>query len=269
MLPHDGSPTGRRAGFTPGATEPCDDAAVSDRHLPRRPPSPNGEPGDEPGTAGGRIGSPAVPAVVRRPLAAAAVVTGIAAVVLGMVVAGGSAGLPVDVGLRAAVAAWWGEPGRLALLIDLLGEPRVVAVVVVALVAGCLVLGRRRLAVVAILGPALAVVLTTALKPLVGRTINGDNLAYPSGHATSSAALALVAALLVVSVIDAGLVGASLLVVAAPVVAGGTMALAQIALNAHYVTDTLGGLCVALAAVVAVAFVVDRAAGRWARRAVE
>ncbi|WP_214401532.1 phosphatase PAP2 family protein [Pseudonocardia lacus] len=238
---------------------------MSDTH-PHRPSS-----DEEPSLDGGPGYRPAAPTVLRGPLTALAVVTGLTTAVLAVLVAGGSVGLPVDTELHTAVATWWGEPGRPALLIDFLGDPRSVAVAIAVLAAVCLALGRRRLAVVAVLGPVLTGALTTGLKPVVGRTIHGDNLAYPSGHTASSTALAVVAALLVAGVIGAGVVGALLLVVAMSTVAGGAMALAQIALDAHYPTDVLGGFCCAITVVAAVALLVDRAldrtAGRRMRRA--
>jgi membrane-associated phospholipid phosphatase len=102
--------------------------------------------------------------------------------------------------------------------------------------------------------------LTTGLKPVVDRTIHGDNLAFPSGHTASSVAIALVVALLLVELLRAGPVATFLLVAALPVAAGAVMALTQVAMDAHYPTDTVGGFCVAVAAAIASALLIDRAA---------
>lgn len=210
---------------------------------------------------------PAVPPALRGPLAALAALGALTAAVLAVLVAGGSVGLPVDDAVRAAVAERWPSPGAPALLIDFLGDPRAVLVVIAVLVAACLALGRRRLAVVAFVGPGLTGVLTTGLKPVVDRTIHGDSLAYPSGHTGAVTALALVAALLLVDVARAGRVTALLVVVLLPLAAGAVMALTQVALDAHYPTDTLGGFGTAVAVVVAAALAVDVAADRRAGRA--
>jgi undecaprenyl-diphosphatase len=209
---------------------------------------------------------PAVTPALRRPLAAAAAVAALAVVALGLAVGGGTVGLPVDDAVRTAVAAWWGPPGRVALLIDFAGDPKAVVAVVGVLAAGCLVLGRRRLAVVAVAGPVLTGLLTSGLKPVFDRTIHDEsNLAYPSGHTASVTALALVVALVLVDVARARPVPAALLIVLLPAAAGVTMALSQVALDAHYPTDTVGGFCTAVAAVTAIALLVDGVADRTRR----
>jgi membrane-associated phospholipid phosphatase len=45
-----------------------------------------------------------------------------------------------------------------------------------------------------------------------------------------------------------------------PLLAAAAMAWAQVLLNAHYPTDTVGGFCAALAVVPAVAWTIDRVA---------
>ena len=83
-----------------------------------------------------------------------------------------------------------------------LGSPSSVVVLAFAASAVCLVLGRRRLAVLAVVGPGVTGVCTTLLKPALGRTIGGG-FAFPSGHTGGATSLGLVAALLAISVLTA------------------------------------------------------------------
>lgn len=187
-------------------------------------------------------------------------------VVLAVLYAGDSRPGVVDVRISAAVgdvrAPWW----YLAAAVDPLGTPGGAATVTVATVAACLLLRRPRAAVLMVVGPGLTVGTTTLLKPLVGRTINGDNLSYPSGHTAFATALALVLALLATGRFGLGRTAGTSLVLAAALVGGAAMGWAQVVLDAHYPTDTIGGWCTALAVVPATAWLVDRAAGRPADR---
>jgi undecaprenyl-diphosphatase len=131
-------------------------------------------------------------------------------------------------------------------------------VVLAVLLAGlALALGHRKLAVLAIVGPGLTGVATTTLKPIIGRTIDGD-FAYPSGHTGGATALGVVAALLLIAVLRTTTRTSALLIAAGALVSGGTMALALVADRAHYATDTLGGFCVAVAVVLTSALAIER-----------
>ncbi|MER7689757.1 phosphatase PAP2 family protein [Streptomyces sp. NPDC097610] len=150
---------------------------------------------------------------------------------------------------------------RVALALDFLGEPAGSAMLVVAVVAGCLLLRRPRAAVLFVAGAAVAVGTATLLKHLVGRTIHGaGNLSYPSGHTAFFTSLALIAALLATGRLGLGRTAGTSLVLAAALVAGAAMGWAQVALGAHYPTDVLGGWCTALAVIPATAWLVDRSA---------
>ncbi|GGT97609.1 phosphatase PAP2 family protein [Streptomyces coeruleorubidus] len=149
---------------------------------------------------------------------------------------------------------------RLALATDFLGEPAGAAMLVVAAVAGCLLLRRPRAAVFIVAGAALAVGTTKVLKPVVGRTIHDGHLSYPSGHTAFLTALALMVALLAAGRLGLGRTAGTSLVLAAALVAGAAMGWAQVALGAHYPTDVLGGWCTALAVIPATAWLVDRTA---------
>ena len=54
-------------------------------------------------------------------------------------------------------------------------------------------------------------------------------------------------------------------VVGGVTVVGVVMAWSQVALGAHYATDTIGGIATAMAVVATVALLVDPAAARWSR----
>jgi undecaprenyl-diphosphatase len=196
-----------------------------------------------------------LPPRVAPPLAVASVLSAIALVVLGFVFAGESVGAAADVGIRADLRAL-GSPWRqIALVIDWTGEPVGAAVVLATFIAVFLRMGNRRAALLAGAGPAVAVIVTTAMKPLVDRTINDGFLSYPSGHTASATSANAVVALLAC--------GASLWLTAVVAVAAAlAMAWAQVLLNAHYPTDTLGGFCAAVAVVPLVAWTIDRVAER-------
>jgi undecaprenyl-diphosphatase len=192
----------------------------------------------------------ALPARMRPPLAVVSVLAAVTLVVLGLVFAGTSAagefGIP-------AVNRSLGSPwAQLALIVDWFSEPVGAVVVVTTLVVVFLRRGNRRAALLAVCGPVAVVAVTTGMKPLVGRTINDGFLSFPSGHTATAAAFALVAT------VWAGRLWVTALVT---VVAAGVMAWSQVALNAHYPTDTVGGFCAALAVVPAVAWVIDRVSG--------
>ncbi len=187
-------------------------------------------------------------------LTAAAVV-----LVLGVTHAGDAEAGRLDGWVPLAEGRWF----TLATAFDWLGHPGPAAVLLALLAAAALVSGSRRLAILAIAGPAAAVGATMAVKPLVGRTIHGlDNLAFPSGHTALGAAVGFVIALLLVR-------GSAQVVAAAglAVLAGMAMGWAQVALGSHYETDAVGGIATALAVLPAVAWSIDRlAAGSLTRR---
>ena len=208
--------------------------------------------------------SPAVPPPLRRPIGAVAVLAALMVAVLAALYSGDAAPGEVDQWLQSAVEDTLPPPGSGALLIDFVAEPLGAAVLVPLLVALCMVLGRRRLAALAVAGPGLAGVVSMAVKPVVGRTIHSGHLSYPSGHTAVATVLALVLALLLVSLLLAGKLAGVLLVLAAAGAAGAAMAWSQVALGAHYPTDTLGGFCSAVAVVPVTAWLIDQVADRRA-----
>ncbi|GAA2327548.1 phosphatase PAP2 family protein [Streptomyces cuspidosporus] len=187
--------------------------------------------------------------------------------VLGVLYAGDSKPGRVDARVRAAVDGVGPSWRQVALAVDFLGEPAGAATLVVAIVTGCLLLRSPRAAVLAVVGAGMSVGAATLLKSLVGRTIHDGSLSYPSGHTAFLTALALVVALLATGRLGPGGTAGASLVLAAALVAGAAMGWAQVALDAHYPTDVLGGWCTALAVVPATAWLIDRMADRPVDRA--
>lgn len=194
-------------------------------------------------------------------LPAAAALCAVVLLGLGLAASGGTTPWGVDRAATAAVAGL--APLHDALVaVDLVGEPVGAATLVTLLAVTCLVAGRPRLAAVAPLSLGLTAVAVGGLKPLFDRTIHGpENLAYPSGHTATAAVLTLVLLLLVVDVVRPGRRTAALVVVTGTVLGAGVMAVVQVAISAHYATDTVGGLCLAVVVVTVAVRLVDAVAG--------
>ncbi|MEW1547773.1 phosphatase PAP2 family protein [Streptomyces tsukubensis] len=181
--------------------------------------------------------------------------------VLGLLYAGRDRPGAVDERIVSAVGGIRPPWRHAALAVDFLAEPAGAAILVVAAVTGCLLLRHLGAALLFVIGTGLTVATTKLLKPLVGRTINGEFLSYPSGHTAFLTAFAVMVALLAAGRFGLGRTAGTLLVLAAALVAGAAMGWAQVALNAHYPTDTLGGWGTALAVIPATAWLVDRFTG--------
>jgi len=144
-----------------------------------------------------------------------------------------------------------------------LGGSQVGIVLAIVLVVACLLARRVNGAILALVGVLVAIGLTEyVLKPLVHETINGS-LTYPSGHTVSVFTLTAVIGVLMLNpplqrarpwmrvLLMAGLAGISCAV-----------AVATIALNYHYFTDTIAGAALAMGVVLAATFPLDRPAVR-------
>jgi len=209
----------------------------------------------------------ALPREIRAPLAISGLLGAIVAVTLAILFAGQDTGSRLDAWLTAALEL---PPGRaptlypLSLIVQGLADPIPAAVLMLLLAATCWRLGRRRLALLAVAGPAAADTVVMVMKPLVGRTIHGGSLSYPSTHAAQITAYVLVIALLVLSQLSLSTGAATAVVLGAAAAGALVMGWAQVAGSVHYATDTLGGFCVAVAVVPLVGWGIDLAADRIA-----
>lgn len=200
----------------------------------------------------------ALPIPLRGPLAVVAILAALVLTAVAARYAGDTRPGRLDTWAKAAAEDHWPEPGLGTLAIATIGDPFWVAVFTSLLAAVFLTLGRRRLAVVVVAGMIVTGVVTTVLKPVVGRTINGGFFAYPSGHTAAATVFSLVIALLLVDLLGSGRLPGMLLILSGAGVAGAGMALSQVIVGTHYLTDTIGGFCTALVVIPAMAYLVDR-----------
>jgi membrane-associated phospholipid phosphatase len=211
----------------------------------------------------------ALPRAVYAPLLVVSVLAAAAVAVLGVLYAGMSTGTAFDASVRANLLGTQGPWHALALAVDWTGEPYGSLVVLAVLTGTCWLLGRRRSAVLVLAGTGVAVAATTALKPLIGRTINGEFLCFPSGHTATATAYALAVSSALLAGREIRATRGLLVIAAVTVPVAALMAWAQVLLNAHYPTDTIGGFATALAVVPPIAWVIDRVADQLARRRAE
>jgi hypothetical protein len=230
-----------------------------------RPGSPAGTP---PGPGEPRPGPrPLVPARLRRMAVALLVVCVAVVTVLGVLFAGQSRPDGFDAPIDAAFHSGLGAHPAVLEFLAKFGDLPLVTVMTAALVLGCAVARRWRGAALAAVAVPMASGLTEGLlKPGIGRTLRGF-LSYPSGHATSSFALATVSIILLaapswprVPVITRRLLmlGAFLLAVAVPS--------AMVGLNLHYFTDIVGGAALGTGTALLTALLLDIVCGsEWWR----
>jgi undecaprenyl-diphosphatase len=200
-----------------------------------------------------------VPAALRRPAILAVAVASMIVIVLGVRYAGGTTPRWLDLRIDTALdlghahrRAWWA--------VLRLGNPLMAIAVPTLLAASAYLAGRRRLALLAIVGPALTGTAVLVLKPLIGRTLRGD-FAFPSGQTAGATACGLVAGLLIISVLHLDRWTAGLLLGMVVLISGGATAIALTIYHWHYSTDTVGGLCTAVAVVLGAALLCDQASG--------
>lgn len=210
------------------------------------------------------VGQATVPPALRGPVTVAIVVAAAVVVVLSVRYAGGTTPRWLDVRIDSLVELVPGHPRAWSALLEL-GNPLVAVAAPTVLAASAYVCGRRRLALLAVLGPGLTGAAVFLLKPLVGRTLRGD-FAFPSGQTAAATACGLVAGLLLISVLRVDRWAAGLYLGLAVVASGGTTALALIIRHWHYSTDTVGGLCTGIAVVLGTALCCDRVAVRRTRK---
>jgi membrane-associated phospholipid phosphatase len=171
---------------------------------------------------------------------------------------------PVDTAVDSRVRAILAGHLKLLELLARLGDLPAITGITAILVLACLLRRRYRgAALLALSGPAAAVITERLLKPLVGRTALGF-LSFPSGHATGTFALATA-----ITVLLAGAPGAPRAVrLAASVIAfavASAVAAAMVALGFHYFTDAVAGAAVGIGTVLATALLLDLAIQAWRR----
>lgn len=201
---------------------------------------------------------PALAPAVRRPVIALALLGLLLLVVPALIFAGDTSASRLDTAAKAFVlehapAGSWDIIRGL----DWLGEPIGRALLLIAVTLACLAAGRRALAITAAVSIATISVLATALKPLVGRRIHEGFLSYPSGHSAALTAAAMIVGLLVADVFVLRSVASTAVILGITIIGGALTAWAQINLDAHYPTDTVGGFGCALLVVPVTASLVD------------
>lgn len=209
------------------------------------------------GTMLERHGRDLLPAPTRLPVVAVVTLAAVAFAALAVHVSGSSGPAGLDLGVDRIVARHTTFGTSWAEWATLVGAPATVVVVACVLAAAALLRRRYRLAVLAVVGPGLTGVATTALKPVVGRTIGGEGFAFPSGHTGGATAIGLVVAITLLATARPGRAAALTTVACCAVVLGGTAAVGMVVERAHYPTDTVGGFAVAVVLVLGTALVLD------------
>jgi membrane-associated phospholipid phosphatase len=215
-------------------------------------------------TAGGLVGPPILPVPLRRPAGGIAVVAVLVFTAFATRYDGESSARWLDRRIQSLV----GSSGPALSMSDIViafGNELSVMVLAALLSGLAVAVHRRRIAVLAIVGPGLTGLATVVAKPVIGRTFNGD-FAFPSGHTGGATALGIVATLLLISVLRPTLQTSAALLVLGTVLSGGTMAFALILDHDHYPTDTIGGFCTAVAVVLVSALAIEWWAERSAKR---
>jgi len=191
--------------------------------------------------------------------ACVAVATALAALLVG----GGSAGR-LNAVLDPRIQARLGRFPSLLNWLPRLGGLKEVALMTLALALACVVTRRWTGAVLALVAVPGAVGLTEyVLKPYIGVPLDQ---AFPSGHATSSFALAAIWAVLLADPPHRRLRGTlRLLLVLIAMLLAAAVAAAMVAIGAHTVTDVVAGAAVGTGVVMACALTLDLVSTR-ARR---
>lgn len=206
-----------------------------------------------------------LPTELRVPAAIIVLLAIVLCTTLAVLYGGHSAPSQLDIALGGLVTGLIPEPGPTVYLIDFVGEPVGALSCVTVLAVTCWAARRRRLAVVTVLSMGGAWAITTGLKPLVDRTIHGGFLAYPSGHTATATVFSVVVVLLLIDLARPPTTVSVVLIVCGAGVGASAMAFAEVSLDAHYPTDTIGGFCVGLALVPTISYLHDRWSARRSR----
>ena len=141
-----------------------------------------------------------------------------------------------------------------------LGSPAAVVGGSLVLALLCLLAGRPKAALFALVAaPAAGAVTEYVLKPAVHRELHVNSLLFPSGHTTGAFALALAVVVLLLPHEGTRLLPAiaRLVVGVAALALAAVVAVAVVALGWHYVTDAVGGVVTAVVVVLGLAAVLD------------
>jgi membrane-associated phospholipid phosphatase len=182
--------------------------------------------------------------------------------VLGLVFARQNAADRFDHAVDSPVIAWFADHHALALWLAFPGSMIPAVVLTAGLAIGCLLTGRRRGAVLAILAvPVAAVITDWLLKPLVHRTYIGQ-VVYPSGHTATIVALAATATVLLLGPPRPEMARPlRVLILAVAYLTCVAVVVGVIAVRFHYFTDTLAGAAVGIGTVCGLALGISRF--RW------
>ncbi len=185
--------------------------------------------------------------------------------VLSWKLAGTSGPTWFDASVQSWLAHRFDHDHSLFRIIACLGTPAAVLAASVSLALLCGAIRAGRAALLCFFGPPLAGALAEwLLKPLIGRRFDGD-LAFPSGHTTGAASVAV---LLTVLFLPSSARGFRIAWPAraafwlAAIAYGAGVGMALIILQAHYATDILGGIAVAVAVILTLARLLDFRAQR-------
>ena len=209
---------------------------------------------------------PLLPGPVRA--AGTALLAACVATVLAAFVAGRGNPGRLDTALDPRFQAWLGPFPTLLHWLPRLGGLKEVALMTLALALACVATRRWSGAVLAVVAVPGAVGLTEyVLKPYVGGVLDQ---AFPSGHATSSFALAAIFAVVLADPAYRRLPGAlRLLLVLLALLLAAAVAAAMIAIGAHTFTDAVAGAAVGTGVVLACALTLDLAVRRAHRAPAE
>ena len=178
--------------------------------------------------------------------------------VLGLVFARQNTADRFDHAVDSPVIAWFAGHHALALWLAFPGSMIPAVVLTAALAIGCLLTGRRRGAVLAILAvPVTAVITDWLLKPLVHRTYIGQ-VVYPSGHTAAIVALAATVTVLLLAPPRPAMPSwLRTLILAVSYLTALAVVVGVIAVRFHYFTDTVAGAAVGVGTVCGLALVLD------------
>jgi membrane-associated phospholipid phosphatase len=212
------------------------------------------------------LASPLIPPSARRPAAVVALCCLAVGVVIAILVAHTSSPTPVDRPVDSWLLSHFGTHlPTLSTQVANLGGLRESTIIIAVIVLACLAVRRLNGAVLAVVsGIAVAELTEHVVKPLVHRTLTGF-LVYPSGHTASAFTAATVVTVLLLNPPRMRPRPALTIAVATLTgLVGCFVAAAMISLAFHYFTDAIGGAAIAVAVVIAVAFLLDtRVVRQW------